>query len=214
MDQLFELWTLWWHGPPPPDARLWGLPLYWWARIGKLLQVFAILSVLFEIIGAARLRAFSGRVLGSVNLRKALTKSIRIAVTPWNAVQSMTMELYICDDGPNDFDRIVLGIYPVMALVFWYLAAEHNITAKDMHWLSAIALGLLSGLLTPVLILFVLSVAWGILFLAVSLVTFVAAALIVVPMASLIASPRLDVGLRVVTLLAAVVGLHFDLLAS
>jgi hypothetical protein len=83
-----------------------------------------------------------------------------------------------------------------------------------MHWLSAIALGFLSGLLTPVLILFVLSVAWGVLFLAISLATFVAVALIVVPMASLIASPRLDVGLRVVTLLAAVVGLHFDLLAS
>jgi hypothetical protein len=48
----------WWHGRSTLGLQLWGVPVLWWGRIGKLAQFAAGLVVLFDLIGAERLRAF------------------------------------------------------------------------------------------------------------------------------------------------------------
>jgi hypothetical protein len=79
---LLEAWRLWGSGQPTADLVLWGLPILWWGRIGKLAQFAGALTVVLDLIGPARLRAW-GRALhpGAADdrLRDALARTGRVA---------------------------------------------------------------------------------------------------------------------------------------
>ena len=63
MTELFDLWALWSSGPLPHETTfLWGLPLWWWERVGTVVQVIAILGLIFEIIGERRLAKAAERL--------------------------------------------------------------------------------------------------------------------------------------------------------
>ncbi|MFI9812672.1 hypothetical protein [Saccharothrix variisporea] len=58
----FEAWRLWFDGSSTlRDAELWGLPVLWWGRIGKLAAFLAGLTLIMDIVGPERLRQFSER---------------------------------------------------------------------------------------------------------------------------------------------------------
>lgn len=63
---LFGAWRIWMSGELDHMLILWGFPLYWWARVGKILQFIGALTVIAEIIGAERLRAFGYSMHGVV----------------------------------------------------------------------------------------------------------------------------------------------------
>ncbi|MEU8356490.1 hypothetical protein AB0C27_10820 [Nonomuraea sp. NPDC048882] len=63
MRQLWDLWSQWWSGSSLTGSQLWGLQLTYWARIGKLLQFMAGLTVILDLIGPEPLRAFGKRLL-------------------------------------------------------------------------------------------------------------------------------------------------------
>ena len=52
----WEAWSLWWSGHKVDGFQMWGLPLLWWGRIGKLLQFAGGLVVVLDLIGSMRLR--------------------------------------------------------------------------------------------------------------------------------------------------------------
>lgn len=55
MFELDELWNEWLNGPlQPADRLVFGLPLYWWARVAIATQVFAIAALLLEFIPKKR----------------------------------------------------------------------------------------------------------------------------------------------------------------
>ncbi len=63
MRELFELWAMWWSGPLPVTATLlWGRPIWWWERVGTVVQVLAILGLVFELIGERRLHEFAKQI--------------------------------------------------------------------------------------------------------------------------------------------------------
>ena len=62
---LLEAWSRWASGPNElRDARLWGLEIWWWGRIGILLSASGISGLVVDIIGPKKLREF-GRKLKS-----------------------------------------------------------------------------------------------------------------------------------------------------
>lgn len=56
------LWGRWLSGEKVDNDRLWGRPMLWWARTGKLLQFAAGLTVVLDILGPGRLREFGARL--------------------------------------------------------------------------------------------------------------------------------------------------------
>lgn len=59
---LLEAWHTWSAGQPTGDLLLWKLPILWWGRIGKLAQFAGALTVILDLVGPERLRAW-GRSL-------------------------------------------------------------------------------------------------------------------------------------------------------
>tara|TARA_Y100001934_G_scaffold160286_1_gene191340 strand:- start:107 stop:877 length:771 start_codon:yes stop_codon:yes gene_type:complete len=62
---LIEAWRCWPGDDLTRTTRLWGLELYWWARIGKVLQTFAIVTIVLELVGPERLARFARGLHGA-----------------------------------------------------------------------------------------------------------------------------------------------------
>lgn len=56
----------WANGQLSPDTVLYGLKLFWWARIGKGLEFIAALSIIADILGPERLRSYGKWLKSSV----------------------------------------------------------------------------------------------------------------------------------------------------
>lgn len=59
-----KLWARWFTGDQLGSERLWGWPLPAWGRLGKVCQFVAGLTVVLDLIGSDRLRAFGSRLRG------------------------------------------------------------------------------------------------------------------------------------------------------
>jgi len=59
---LRHAWSLWASGDLDSNDQLWGLPMFWWGRIGRITEFVAALTIIAEIIGTQRLRAFGYRL--------------------------------------------------------------------------------------------------------------------------------------------------------
>lgn len=55
---LLEAWSHWLNGEHVDSFALWGLRIIWWGRLGKMAEFLAGATIVVEIIGPARLRAF------------------------------------------------------------------------------------------------------------------------------------------------------------
>jgi hypothetical protein len=55
----FDAWDAWGRHRLTQDLFLWHVQLFWWGRIGKVLQLLGALTVVAELIGYTRLDAFS-----------------------------------------------------------------------------------------------------------------------------------------------------------
>lgn len=84
MSPLWEAWSRWFEGRLPDDAELWGMSLVFWGRLGKLLQFIAGLTVVLDLIGAERLRAWGTSARNNFLRGLAMTRSLgpRVLV-PW-----------------------------------------------------------------------------------------------------------------------------------
>lgn len=52
----WEAWTLWWSGQKVDGLQMWGFPMLWWGRSGKIMQFTGGLIAVLDIIGSERLK--------------------------------------------------------------------------------------------------------------------------------------------------------------
>jgi hypothetical protein len=90
---LFEAWRYWLAGRHMADLILGPLPLWWWARIGKCLELVGGLSFVIDIIGEQRFRN--------------LSRSVRERFAPRLIVQASA--------------EIISLLPPLLAYTFWLL---------------------------------------------------------------------------------------------
>lgn len=58
---LTETWNLWWSGKQLADHTLYGIPILWLSRAGKLLAFLAGTTIILDTIGPERLHAYATR---------------------------------------------------------------------------------------------------------------------------------------------------------
>jgi hypothetical protein len=51
--------SLWQHGELPKDLTLWGHHLYFWGRLGRVLEIISAFAVVIDLLGADRLTALA-----------------------------------------------------------------------------------------------------------------------------------------------------------
>jgi hypothetical protein len=74
-----QAWDAWGRHKLTQDLFLWHVQLFWWGRIGKMLQLLGALTVIAELIGYKRLDEFSAS-LRAGNLRR-LPGTVRRTMT-------------------------------------------------------------------------------------------------------------------------------------
>lgn len=71
----------WTSGPLPHDSLLFGHSIYFWARVGKAIQLLAAFTIISDIVGADRLRGLSKWLLRPFKLIGSEEKRTEILVT-------------------------------------------------------------------------------------------------------------------------------------
>ncbi|WP_328448391.1 hypothetical protein [Amycolatopsis sp. NBC_00438] len=59
---FWQAWGLWFDGQSVAGFRLWGLPVLWWGRFGKLGQFTGGLAAIIDIVGVARITGWGERL--------------------------------------------------------------------------------------------------------------------------------------------------------
>lgn len=68
-----EAWARWFDGRPIGNYYLFGLPVFWWARIGKLMEFAAAFTAVLDIVGPERIQAEAGK-LGAYGWNEAIER--------------------------------------------------------------------------------------------------------------------------------------------
>jgi hypothetical protein len=53
---ILAAWALWSEGHLPEHVLLWGQPIYFWERVGKILEFIGALVVIIDLLGPERIR--------------------------------------------------------------------------------------------------------------------------------------------------------------
>ncbi len=220
MDDLgiFEAWRHWRSGTLASDSTLWHVRIFWWGRIGAILQFIGGVLVVAEIVGTDRLRDF-GRslhgVLGVAAVRKLFGETVAWYGATYRAARYIFVDSWAERDRPKEKTLFA----PV--LWNWFFAVDLLISLL----LAALLILTLRVIPTALAEVYFLGF-WG--FLAFTIgpaLTFVAVVTLLAvgmaidmafiePFAWLLEHPYLEKIIKTASLLLLLVGFHFDLLAS
>jgi hypothetical protein len=206
---LLDAWRAWASGSLGPKCQLFGVQLLFWGRVGKLLQFFAALTIVAEILGAQRLRAFGKslhRFLSVDDLRHATQHSIKWVLALMRVLTGPRVE----DEG--EFlrsSRLSRFMFFVAALLF--VVVTMRFAQYCGSWMIGVVIAIVfmtigGFLFTPIvafLILGPLAVFGGVFDM-----------LVIEPIAWLLERDALDRWVKVTALVLLLIGFHFDMLAS
>lgn len=124
----FDAWTRWAAGDPTlRDAHLWGLKIYWWARLGKVLAFLAGMALLVDIIGPSKVVAWFQKIA------RRLWLPIFIVILLILIPLATMVRLYNLDADPFS-----TGVIVFLALVFMLPPAAMlaNVVKDSADWLA------------------------------------------------------------------------------
>ena len=241
---FWQAWGLWFDGQSVAGYRLWGVPVLWWGRIGKLGQFTGGLVAIIDIIGVTRISAWGERLRA-----RPVEGHRRTLAETWRRRREIYGDVY--QELINEFLRYratksgslrrrgvpakrvlepeARRVKRIVDITYWLLAlggfgaaiiwdnTDHAGGPEDLawYWMVLIVAGTLAVILTWV---WILMAALTVFSLATNLVSrawpLLGYALFVWPPLVLLRGPQPDRSLRVIGVLLVVAGFGFDLLAS
>ena len=207
-----ETWKLWLSDNLSADAVLWGISIFWWERIGKVMQFLGATTIVADIIGPEKIRKF-GTSLQSTNSPKTLIQFLKRCFAWYVRIFRQTiMKDYTKDSGdqesqPKFFQLNLLNYFICFLLtVFTVVVAELHI----FNWFFLIEAVFIFGcLLVSIAPLFtVLTLV------AIALLGLAVNSILLQPLAHLLEHPSLDRLLKIASLLLLLLGFFGELLGS
>ena len=207
-----ETWKLWLSDNLPADAILWGISIFWWERIGKVMQFLGATTIVADIIGPEKIRKF-GTSLQSTNSPKTLIQFLKRCFAWYVRIFRQTiMKDYTKDSGDREsklkfFQLNLLNYFVCFLLtVFTVVVAELHI----MNWFFLVeAIFIFGCLLVSIAPLFtVLTVV------AIALLGLLINSILLQPLAHLLEHPSLDRLLKIASLIFLLLGFFLELLGS
>lgn len=185
--ELFQAWSVWVDGRLAPSDAVFGVPIFWWGRVGKVADFLAAILLLWDAGTSTWARAFSQWLRASRAWWSQPGDQPELA-KPRGASFALHCFFYI---------GICVGSFlPLL----WFDNHDPNLIAW-IEWADATLLRRLTIELPIFLLL------WGIGF----VLTY---GLLVFPLFWLTEAPRLPSRMRLVALCLLLLGVHFSLLAS
>ncbi|WP_326957366.1 hypothetical protein [Amycolatopsis sp. NBC_01286] len=237
---FWQAWGLWFDGRSVAGFRLWGLPVLWWGRFGKLGQFTGGLAAIIDIVGVARITGWGERLRARPveGQRQTLAETWRRSRVIFRAAYRDLLADYIrpkqmkerriegrtgepkrepLDAETRRVKRILVTVVLVWAALMWALtiwarsAWDGGSVEQDLPWWVAILVVVLTFPLSLMAVFTGISLGLNLLARAWPLVVY---GLFVRPPLVLLRGPQPDRSLRVIGVLLVVVGFAFDLLAS
>jgi len=193
---------MWWSGPLPDTAvLLWGRPIWWWERVGTIVQVIAILGLVFELIGEKRLHALAQQVHSANSFVKRMTTQETSQEAMPDNLPELVFFILLVGTG------VVVGIllatsvasYPANATARYLVQFLPRPVVEVIYFVSGMGLFLIVMFATAFVVMLALSPVMSFIFRG---------------FAKLLQSPRLRTMLNVAIVLASLFNLHFTLLAQ
>lgn len=73
-----DVYRVWLSGYPTLDCKLWGLPMLWWGRIGKLVALLSAFAIIVEFAGPTRMRAWGQSLHRAVDVRALVGRLVPV----------------------------------------------------------------------------------------------------------------------------------------
>jgi hypothetical protein len=237
----WQAWELWWSGTPLQGYVLWGLPILWWGRIGKLAQFAGGLVAIIDIVGLQRLTAWAewlrsrplaprresflsagrigpiyGEVFGSLMDDFQRWANSRPG-SPGYRQRVSHRDLSEEAERVRTFVKVAFLLLAVSAwgVAIWYETVKTEHTRTWPWWWGVLAsIGVFVGLvIAPVVVSAILTVVSVLANVSARAWPLLTYYLLALPAMALLKGPQPDRSLRVLGIMAVVAGFTFDLLA-
>jgi hypothetical protein len=207
---LFEAWGKWARGDLTEQAQLWGMSILWWGRIGKLTGLAAALTIIAEIVGAERLRAFGNSMHKMIEPKRCLR--LPVDVGRWMMAQMVSLFSQDKTIEKPAIDKLFVWSFALVFLGTWIMVIITAIR-KGRFW-GVFTEGLIGGFgrgaWYGTLVMFVVAMSLcglGFILAAVDVV-------VIEPIARRLEGKDLGKRIKVASVVLLILGFHFDLLAS
>jgi hypothetical protein len=141
----WEAWVSWWSGSLS-EAQLWGLPMLFWGRFGKVLPFVAGLVVVLDLVGPQQLRQWGAGARRRARIAAHRVEFARIDRRLRNRIDTLAFNVRhnilqaIAEECPpkNLYENsLVLGLFSAseynILVIEIYNAFEGNFTCDDPH---------------------------------------------------------------------------------
>lgn len=208
---IFTAWKLWLTGDLPSDVMIWGVSIFWWGRIGKIMQFVGAITIVADIIGPERIRDF-GASLHTAITRMNLFRFLEDCFEWYIIIFRYTLMKDYTDESPikkssryTRLDAINYFICLLITILVIGLAKLYQ-TGWIVLIEAVIIFGCLLVSISPLITVCVIVLLIGF-ELAINFV-------LIRPLAWALEHPSLDRFTKVMSLLLLLIGFHFELLAS
>lgn len=208
---IFAAWKLWLAGHLPSDVIIWGVSVFWWGRLGKIMQLIGAITIVADIIGPEKIRRF-GASLHTAITRMNLIRFLEDCFEWYILIFRYTlMKDYTDEATPKRTSRhtrldVINYFVCFLVTILIVLLAKLHHTGWIVLIEAIIIFGCLLVSVSPLITVFAVILLIGFEFM-INLV-------LIKPLAWALEHPSLDRFTKVMSLLLLLVGFHFELLAS
>ncbi|HEY9699447.1 MAG TPA: hypothetical protein V6D10_19470 [Trichocoleus sp.] len=209
---IVQAWTLWLSGHLSSHATIWGVSIFWWGRLGKMMQFVGAITIIADIIGPEKIRRF-GTSLQSAITPTSLIQFLKDCFDWYTIIFQRTLmkdyssEPVVAKEKNHHLQLNILN-YVICSLLTLLIIAL--IKLQQVGWTlfleAAIIFGCLLVSVSPLItVLTILTFTLTGIFINTAFVK---------PLAWVLEHPSLDRSTKIVSFLFLLFGFHFELLAS
>lgn len=209
---LFDAWALWLSGHLSQHLTLMGVSIFWWGRLGKIMQLIGAATIIADIIGPEKIRKFGASLQGAIT-PAILTQFLKDCFEWYVVVFRYTLMKDYSDETPISKKRSSHTKIDVFNYFICFLLTAGVVFLTNLQqvgWVFLIeALVIFYCLLvsiSPLLTVFAIT--------SFTITGLVINALFIKSLAWVLEHPALDQFTKIASLLLLLVGFHFELLAS
>jgi len=210
---LIDAWRLWWSGASLLNFSLFGIPVLWLGRGGKVIEFIGAATIVADIVGPEKLRAFAARLRGLVtlgNILPNLRNSARWYMHFYSSFQNPTeadlrekrVSWAAIKDDPFSYLSALISL--AAGFVAWHFSPFRAIWVKLP--LSVIAIYLSTFTLGPIGVILIVG--------CFNILTVAIAVLVLRRVAALLDRSALDTWIKLFAFMCLGIGFLFDFLAS
>lgn len=207
-----ETWKLWLSDNLSADAVLWGISIFWWERIGKVMQFLGATTIVADIIGPEKIRKF-GTSLQSTNSPKTLIQFLKRCFAWYVVIFRQTIMKDYTRNSTNKESKLRFFQLNILNYFICFLLTIFTVVVAELdifNWFFLVeAIFIFCCLLVSIAPLFtVLAIV------TVALLGLTINSIFLQPLAHLLEHPSLDRLLKIASLLLLLLGFFFELLGS